>query len=102
MLKRVPYQQRPTRYEYLLTEKGRELFPILAAINRWGDRWLTSESGPPVVLRHTSCGHDTEAVVVCAHCHEPLRAEHITPRLGPGFPPRLRETALATGRFGDG
>ena len=98
-LERVPYQQRPLRHEYVLTEKGCELFPILAAINRWGDRWLTGESGPPVVLHHTTCGHDTEAVVVCDHCREPLRAEDIRPRLGPGFPARLREAALTTGRF---
>jgi DNA-binding HxlR family transcriptional regulator len=102
VLERVPYQDRPVRHEYVLTEKGRDLFPILAAINRWGDRWLAPDAGPPVILHHTSCDHDTEAVVVCEHCREPLRIDDISPRLGPGFPARQRKAALATGRFGDG
>jgi DNA-binding HxlR family transcriptional regulator len=99
VLERVPYQDRPVRYEYLLTQKGRELFPIIAAINRWGDRWLAPEAGPPVVLHHTRCAHDTEGLVVCAHCREPLAVDEIEVHLGPGFPASLREAALATGRF---
>jgi DNA-binding HxlR family transcriptional regulator len=101
VLERVPYQQRPVRYDYLLTEKGRELFPIIAAINRWGDRWLAPDAGPPVVLHHTSCDQDTAAAVVCEHCREPLTVDAITVHLGPGFPERHREAALATGRFAD-
>lgn len=101
VLKRVAYQERPMRYEYLLTEKGRELFPIIAAINRWGDRWLAPEAGPPVVLHHTGCDADTQALVVCEHCREPLTIDEISVHLGPGFPERLRDAALATGRFTD-
>jgi len=96
---RVPYQERPPRYEYALTPKGRELFPVLAAINSWGDRWLTSEAGVPVVLHHTNCDHDADAAVVCSHCREPLELADIEVRLGPGFPERHRRAALATGRF---
>lgn len=99
VLERVPYQERPVRHEYVLTAKGRDLFPVLAAIHRWGDRWLADEAGPPVVLHHTACDHDTHAEVVCAHCREPLAIEDITPRLGPGYPDRHREAAFATGRF---
>jgi DNA-binding HxlR family transcriptional regulator len=101
VLERVPYQDRPLRHEYVLTEKGRELFPILAAINRWGDRWLASVAGAPIVLHHTTCDHDTHALVVCEYCREPLDLDDIAPRLGPGFPERQRKAALATGRFGD-
>src|SRR5690349_290103 len=61
VLERAAYQQRPVRYDYVLTAKGRELFSILAAINAWGDRWLAPAAGPPVVLRHETCGHDTHA-----------------------------------------
>jgi DNA-binding HxlR family transcriptional regulator len=99
VLDRVPYQQRPLRHEYVLTEKGRELFPVLAAVSAWGDRWLAAEEGPPVLIRHASCGHDTHAVVVCDRCREPLELGDITVRLGPGFPERQRAAALATGRF---
>jgi DNA-binding HxlR family transcriptional regulator len=99
VLERVPYQERPVRHEYLLTGKGRELFPILAALMAWGDRWLTPDAGPPVLLRHAPCGHDTHALVVCDHCREPLEAADVVARLGPGFPDRQRGAALATGRF---
>ncbi|MFJ1460677.1 winged helix-turn-helix transcriptional regulator [Nocardia sp. N2S4-5] len=99
MLERVRYQERPARYEYRLTDKGRDFFPVLLAVMRWGDRWVAPEAGPPVVLHHESCDHDTHAEVVCAHCREPLRHGEVSSRLGPGFPDRHRDNALATGRF---
>ncbi|MBF6078563.1 winged helix-turn-helix transcriptional regulator [Nocardia beijingensis] len=101
LLERVPYQQRPVRYEYRLTEQGRDFFPVVAAMMRWGDRWRAPSEGPPITLHHNSCGHDTYAETVCAHCREPLRHGDVSARLGPGFPERLRQTALATGRFDD-
>lgn len=101
LLERQAYQQNPPRHDYVLTDKGRELFSVLAAMMAWGDRWLAPTAGPPVLLRHEPCGHDTHAEVVCAECREPLELDDVTPHLGPGFPDRLREAALATGRFGD-
>ncbi|MGX1804098.1 winged helix-turn-helix transcriptional regulator [Nocardia sp. NPDC055321] len=101
LLERVRYQERPPRYEYRLTEQGRDFFPVIAAMMRWGDRWLAPEAGPPVILHHTACAHDTHAEVVCAHCREPLQHADMSVRLGPGFPTRHRDSALATGRFDD-
>ncbi|MEV6770281.1 helix-turn-helix domain-containing protein [Nocardia sp. NPDC051030] len=100
LLQRVPYQDRPPRHEYHLTDKGRDFFPVIAAMMAWGDRWLAPE-GPPIVLHHNTCAHDTHAEVVCAHCREPLHHRDMSAHLGPGFPTRHRETALATGRFDD-
>lgn len=99
ILERVPYQQHPPRYDYVLTDMGRDVFPVLAAIARFGDTWLAGAGGPPVVLHHTTCEHDTQAEVVCSHCREPLRLGDVTSRLGPGYPERHRAAALATGRF---
>lgn len=99
LLERVPYQENPPRHDYVLTSKGRDLFPVLAAMMAWGDRWLAPDDGPPVLARHMTCGHDAHAEVVCGHCREPLELADVEPRLGPGFPDRLRESALATGRF---
>ncbi|WP_225728173.1 MULTISPECIES: helix-turn-helix domain-containing protein [unclassified Nocardia] len=101
MLERVPYQQRPVRYEYRLTDKGRDFFPVITAMMRWGDRWL-APAGAPITLHHNACDHDTHAEVVCAHCREPLRHGEMSARLGPGFPDRLREKTTAMGRFADG
>jgi DNA-binding HxlR family transcriptional regulator len=86
MLERRPYQDHPPRHEYVLTEKGRDFFPVIAALMRWGDRWLAGDDGPPVVLRHTACDHDTEGEVVCSHCREPLALREVRGRWGPGAP----------------
>ena len=99
LLDRQPYQQNPPRYDYVVTAKGRELFPVLAAIMAWGDRWLAPSDGPPILVRHDICGHDVHAEVVCGECREPLALDDVALHLGPGFPERLREMALATGRF---
>ncbi|MFC7310652.1 winged helix-turn-helix transcriptional regulator [Streptomyces monticola] len=100
MLERVPYQRRPERFEYQLTDKGREFFPVLAAMMAWGDRWLTGTAGAPVTLRHTECGHETRAAVVCEHCREPLTADSVHSEMGPGFPAKLAERADVRERFG--
>ncbi|HEV7862888.1 MAG TPA: helix-turn-helix domain-containing protein [Acidimicrobiia bacterium] len=86
MLDRVLYQEKPDRFEYRLTEKGRDFYPVLAAMITWGDRWLSGEEGPPIVLHHQPCGHDMTAQVVCSECGEPIRARDVRPRTGPGYP----------------
>jgi DNA-binding HxlR family transcriptional regulator len=93
LFERRRYQDRPPRYEYLLTEKGADLLGVLAAIMSWGDRWLDRGKGPPVLLRHTACGHVTRAAVVCEHCREALAAPALRIEPGPGLPKRLH-TAL--------
>ena len=52
LLEKQPYQQDPVRYDYVLTEKGRDFFGVLAAMTAWGDRWLADEAGPPITLHH--------------------------------------------------
>lgn len=71
------YHEHPERYEYVLTEKGADLFGVIATMMRWGDRWLDGGEGPPVVVRHRSCGSVTHAEVVCAECGEPLRMQDL-------------------------
>ena len=84
LLRRVEYQQRPVRHEYRLTDKGRDAYPILAAMAAWGERWLTGPEGTPLVLHHTACDHDMHAVVVCSECREPLDVRRVSARPGPG------------------
>lgn len=86
LMAKRPYQTEPVRYDYVLTEKGADFFGVLMAMARWGDRWLAGEAGPPVILHHTRCGHDSHAEVVCANCREPLAAEETRLRTGPGHP----------------
>lgn len=84
LVERRAYQPKPPRFEYVLTDKGRDLFPAIAALIRWGDRWQAGEAGPPLLFRHDHCGQITQAVVVCSCCAAPLKADNVTPLPGPG------------------
>lgn len=90
ILERRPYQERPPRHEYRLTEKGRDLYPVLVSLMQWGDRYYAGEAGPPVLLVHDTCGHETSPRHVCSHCGEPIDPREVTPRAGPGL---VAETA---------
>jgi DNA-binding HxlR family transcriptional regulator len=75
VLERRLYHERPERYEYRLTEKGFDLYPVLLSLMRWGDRWATEEMDqPPMVLTHKACGHDVMPVLVCPECREDVHA----------------------------
>ncbi|GAB2966119.1 HxlR family transcriptional regulator [Amycolatopsis acidiphila] len=99
LLEKQPYQRDPVRHDYVLTEKGKDFFGVLAAMTRWGDRWLAGEEGAPVVFHHRTCGHETHAEVVCAQCGEPLRAADTKIRMGPGYPERLKQRPDIQRRF---
>lgn len=65
MLEKRQYQERPPRYEYVLTQKGREFYPVLAAMFRWGSDWLwQDEGGPEVELFDRESGRTVQPRVV--------------------------------------
>jgi DNA-binding HxlR family transcriptional regulator len=99
LLEKQPYQADPVRHDYVLTPKGNDFWSVLVAMSAWGDRWLAGPEGPPITTHHTTCGHDTQAEVVCAHCREPLTAESTSVRLGPGYPSRLAQRPDVIQRF---
>jgi DNA-binding HxlR family transcriptional regulator len=78
ILERRRYSDHPRRYEYHLTEAGRDLYPVIMTLMRWGDRYLAGDGGPPMVLEH-HCGHRLVAQLVCEACGEPLHARDATP-----------------------
>jgi DNA-binding HxlR family transcriptional regulator len=78
ILERRQYCEHPARFEYHLTDAGRDLYPVIVTLMRWGDKYLAGQDGPPLVLRH-SCGHRLTAEVVCQACGEPLHARDATP-----------------------
>ena len=99
LLERRQYQERPPRYEYQLTEKGRDFFPVLMAIVRWGDRWMHGSDAPPLLLRHTRCEHITHGELVCVHCREPLAHAEVQAELRRGGgAPTLEVRAAAVRR----
>jgi DNA-binding HxlR family transcriptional regulator len=80
------YQDNPPRYEYLLTEMGRDFFPVLAAMLAWGDKWLDGGAGAPVTLRHHAPGHAIASQVVCTECGDAVTHDDIEFCVGPGYP----------------
>jgi DNA-binding HxlR family transcriptional regulator len=72
ILERRRYSEHPVRYEYRLTAAGRELYPVILTLMRWGDDHLAGEDGPPLVLEHG--GHRFAAKVLCEVCGEPVDA----------------------------
>lgn len=85
VLERRPYQDRPERFEYRLTPKGLDLYPVLMAMVAWGNKYEAGDKGPPLLHHHKTCGHDFAAVMTCSECGEPLDAREVSVRPGPGF-----------------
>ena len=95
------YQEYPPRKEYLLTDKGRELFAVVAAMIDWGERWLGDGPGELVELHHVRCGQIVRAESVCSGCGEPLEVADVDFRLGSGFPAELAQRSDIRVRFDD-
>jgi DNA-binding HxlR family transcriptional regulator len=83
ILDKSRYQTEPERYEYRLTDMGRDLYPAVVTIMQWGDRHLSAGDGAPVQLRH-SCGGLAEPRLSCACCGEELQPRDVEPEPGPG------------------
>ena len=104
VLQKTLYSEHPPRYEYRLTAKGRDLWPVLTAMRQWGDRWEAPD-GPPVELVHKECGHVASVVPTCSACGEALTARDVRAGAGSGagddpLVPRRgrRDRATAAGR----
>jgi DNA-binding HxlR family transcriptional regulator len=89
ILERVRYQDRPARYEYRLTEKGLDLWPVLVSLISWGDRH-TAPEGPPIILEHRDCGGRVNDRRICDKCGAFLGPRDVSARPGPA-----REAAVA-------
>ena len=84
ILERREYQQRPHRFEYRLTQKGLDLYPILLGLMEWGARYETGKEGTLVLLRHTACGHVGAPQLSCPGCGEPVTAREMEALPGTG------------------
>ncbi|MEM7360484.1 MAG: helix-turn-helix domain-containing protein [Pseudomonadota bacterium] len=58
------------RQRYKLTPRGLDLYPTLLTLMAWGDQWCADENGPPVLLKHNTCGHGLNLVMDCSACKE--------------------------------
>ena len=83
VLVRVPYSEHPPRFDYQLTKKGRDLWPVLTTMRQWGDTYA-APSGPPVEVVHASCGKTTHVELVCGECGERVTSRDVTAVAGAG------------------
>ena len=84
VLTKVAYQQRPLRYEYRLTDKGLDLYPVVMSIVHWGDVHMAGRRGRPLLHRHDRCGKTFDPVMTCSECGEPLDPKRVHVHRGPG------------------
>ncbi len=89
ILERKMYERHPPRFEYRLTEMGRDLSGVICALMRWGDDWLADKKGPPVELVDRETGRRVKPVIVDEETGEPIDMRRIRAQPGPGFPKRL-------------
>ncbi len=83
ILARVAYSEHPPRFDYRLTDRGRDLWPVLTAMRQWGDKHAAPD-GPPMVVTHQGCGQVANAVMICSACGEPFGAGEVRTAPGPG------------------
>ena len=76
VLERRPYSEHPPRSEYVLTAAGRDLYPVILSLLKWGDRHRPGADGPPMVLVH-DCGARLDPVLTCGACGEAVRARDV-------------------------
>jgi DNA-binding HxlR family transcriptional regulator len=88
------YSEHPERFEYVLTEKGLELQPILLGLLRWGDRHTAGRRGPPLETVHTECDHAFHMVPTCSHCGGEVKPRDVRARPGPGATAKQRRRAV--------
>ena len=83
MFERVRYRTDPDWYEYRLTDRALDLYPVIVGLMRWADRHLTTGAETiEVRLTHRGCGAPTEPYLACSHCHEPVTGRDIEVRVG--------------------
>lgn len=86
ILERRRYQERPERFEYVLTDKGRGLWRVLAHLMMWGDEHYAGENGPPRILRHRECGGRLDYSLRCKKCGAEIKdGREVNVAPGPGL-----------------
>jgi DNA-binding HxlR family transcriptional regulator len=94
ILERRPYSERPERYEYFLTEKGLDLWPVMIALMQWGDRYEQHPEGRPSIVVHKGeCGGEIDDRRVCKKCGKALTVREARAIEGPGMRAALKPAA---------
>ncbi len=90
LLVKKPYQDNPPRSEYVLTEKGKDIHPILVTLTGWGNKWMSDGDGVPLLYHHKKCEHITQPQLSCNHCGDSIDASNMYVTPGPGILKKLQ------------
>ena len=85
VLDRRCYDEARGRYDYVLTDKGKALWPVLVTIRQWGDQWVVGQGREAIAMVHTGCGEPTTGVLTCDRCGERLKPRDVRVVAGPGL-----------------
>ncbi len=85
ILVKVPYVERQERFEYRLTDKGLDLYPIMLSMIQWADKWMDMGLGKPIEFTHKHCGKKMIPRMVCSECDEPIQVKDVRATAGPGY-----------------
>jgi DNA-binding HxlR family transcriptional regulator len=85
ILERRPYSERPERYEYFLTEKGLDLWPVMISLMHWGDKYEQQPAGRPSIVVHKECGGEIDDRRICTKCGKQLEVREARAIEGPGM-----------------
>jgi len=83
LLARRTYQGRPLRADYVLTPRGRALWPVLVSIWEWERHWVPDHAQRLPAMHHTVCGDDFAPLLQCAACSESVTEKDIGAQWGP-------------------
>lgn len=92
---KLPYQDRPVRYKYRLTEAGLALLPMALEMMRYGENWMPCSLPSPLLLRHLSCGKITRPGQICSECGEALSVKTLRMEDNPDTPSQAQAQAIA-------
>jgi DNA-binding HxlR family transcriptional regulator len=98
LLEKRLYEERPARYEYRLTEKGRDLFPVLTTLMAWGNRWAPPPGGPALMQVDRETGREIEPILIDAASGSPLEPRRVRLAAGPGAGPETLAMLASVGK----
>lgn len=81
VLRREPYQERPLRHEYRLTERGKALYPVLVTLIDWANAHIPPQDEPSVTLLSRETGDPIAPVLIDAHTGKPITHRTVHARM---------------------
>jgi DNA-binding HxlR family transcriptional regulator len=95
LLEKRRYSDKPARYEYVLTQKGRDFRPVLWTLIAWGNKYFAPE-GESVVIVDAASGERADPVLIDRHTGRPLQAPDFVVAPGPAATERTRRRYAKT------